>query len=166
MQNPVRKILFVGSFSLFIGLYILLSKYLPRENLLGKFCLTPRVSFVADHHSSRSNERYRSVPRRLYTLSFGIISYFHPNSTKVPLESSIQVISRTAWPSSTLFYTLYRGGRGTCHVTRQLHDREECWNSFVQRIFRLFQLQVSGILHKSYVSYFKISFRRLFGTML
>ena len=64
--NLVRKILFVGSFSLFIGLY--LSKYLPRENLLGKFCLTPRASFVADHHSSRSNERYRSVPRRFYTF--------------------------------------------------------------------------------------------------
>ena len=86
MPNPVRKILFVGSFSLFIGLY-LLSKYLPRENLLGKFCLTPRVSFVADHHSSRSNERYRSV-LRLYTLSFGIISYFHPNFMKIPLVIS------------------------------------------------------------------------------
>ena len=111
MPNPVRKILFVGSFSLFIGLYLLLSKYLPRENLLGKFCLTPRASFVADHHSSRSNERYRSVPRRFYTLSFGIISYFHPNSMKIRLESRIQAISRTAWPSFTLLYTLYRGGR-------------------------------------------------------
>ena len=102
MPNPVRKFLFVGSFSQFIGLYLLLSKYLPRENLLGKLYLTPRASFVADHHSSRSNERYRSVPRRFYKLSFGIISYFHPNSMKIRLESRIQAISRTAWPSSTL----------------------------------------------------------------
>ena len=169
MPNTVRKILFFGNFATFIGLYLLLSKYLLRENLPGKLCLTSKASFVADHHSSQSNQHYRSVPRQFYTLSSGRISSFHPNSMKMPLERHIQAISQTACPTicnSTLLYTLYRGGCGSCHVTRQLHDREECWNGFVQWFLRLFQCQVNGISHKSYISYFKISFKQLFGTIL
>ena len=120
------KNLFLIDFSPLVGKYSLLSKYLPRESSPETLRLTSIASFVAYHHFSQSNRRYRSIPRRLYTLSDGRIFSFHPNSMKLLTASDIQTISRTAWPNSRLLYTLYRDGRGRCHMTQQLRDREEC----------------------------------------
>ena len=89
--------------------------YLPRENLPEKLRLTYKASFVVDGHLSRSNQRCRSVPRRLLTISAGQIISLDPNNPSMSVWTSIKAISRTARASSIHFYGADSGSNKRAH---------------------------------------------------